>query len=239
MNLCANAAQAMERDGGVLAVEVDRVELDAEFTANHPNIKTGPYLKLTVTDSGHGMSPEVAERIFEPFFTTKRKGKGTGMGLSVVHGIVKNHGGTITVYSEPRKGSTFHVFLPVIEGEVADKARLNEELPLGTERVLFVDDEEAIVDVAKRTLILADDHELVRQHLRALLERHSDLEVVAEAADGQSGGRLAQDIHPELKARQPALRSLGISRQTEHGYTRRFLPTLCQGYEDPAAVCGR
>lgn len=98
------------------------------------------------------MSPEVMQRIFDPYFTTKEKGEGTGMGLAVAHGIVKSHGGAITVYSKPGKGSTFNVYLPRIEREVTGEPKAPRPLPTGHERILFVDDEQALVDIGKRML---------------------------------------------------------------------------------------
>lgn len=152
MNLCTNAAHAMQEKGGVLRVELIDVEIDSEFTITHPDIKPGPYIKLTVSDTGNGMPPEVLDRIFDPFFTTKGEGQGTGMGLSVVHGIVKSYGGTIKAYSEPGKGSTFKVFSPVIERVVEPEAREEKPIPKGTEHILFVDDELSLVNINKQIL---------------------------------------------------------------------------------------
>ncbi|MCP4694510.1 MAG: hybrid sensor histidine kinase/response regulator, partial [Desulfobacterales bacterium] len=152
MNLCTNAAHAMRTRGGVLDVKLQATQLDAEYTVNFPDLEPGPFVKLTVSDTGHGMSREVIDRIFDPFYTTKKKGEGTGMGLSVVHGIAKSHGGSITVYSEPGKGSTFNVFLPAIERRMAPKRRREAAVPGGTERILFVDDEEMLTDMTKQIL---------------------------------------------------------------------------------------
>jgi CheY-like chemotaxis protein len=126
--------------------------LDADFTAWHGDIALGQYIKLTVSDTGHGMTPEVLEKIFDPYFTTKEVGEGTGMGLSVVHGIVQNCGGTITVYSELSEGTTFNVFLPIIETKTEPQIAAEEPLPTGTERILFVDDEETLVDMGRQML---------------------------------------------------------------------------------------
>ncbi|MDY6953665.1 MAG: PAS domain S-box protein, partial [Thermodesulfobacteriota bacterium] len=117
MNLCANAGQAMEEKGGTLDVSLVDVELGSDFTVKHPGTRPGPYIKLTVSDTGHGMAPDVLGRIFDPYFSTKEPDEGTGLGLSVVHGIARSCGGTITAHSEPGKGSTFHVFFPVIESK--------------------------------------------------------------------------------------------------------------------------
>ena len=113
INLCANAAHAMKEDGGVLRISLDGVDFDASVP--HKDLSAGPYIKLSVSDTGKGITPEVAGRIFDPFFTTKGPDEGTGLGLSVVYGIVRSHQGAITVDSEPGKGSTFNVFLPRIE----------------------------------------------------------------------------------------------------------------------------
>ena len=138
MNLCTNAGYAMQETGGILEVSLTNVELDSHFTGHHPDTAPGPHIRLTVSDTGHGMTPDVVERIFDPFFTTKGPGEGTGMGLSVVHGIVKSFGGTITVYSESGKGSTFHVYLPIAE-DLKDEGETEaiELLPTGNERILI------------------------------------------------------------------------------------------------------
>jgi CheY-like chemotaxis protein len=152
MNLCTNASFAMQADGGVLEVSLNDVDLDADFAGQHPDVKPGKFIRLMVKDTGCGMTPEATERIFDPFFTTKKVGQGTGMGLSVVHGIIKSHGGTILVESSPGKGSAFSVFLPAIETEVADQANQAQLVITGNERILFVDDEDFQADIGKRML---------------------------------------------------------------------------------------
>ncbi len=150
MNLCTNAAHAMRENGGILDVSLEKVGNGTDLGVRFAGLSSGPYLKLAVSDNGHGMAPEVKERIFDPYFTTKEKGEGTGLGLAMVHGIVKSHGGTITVYSEPDMGSTFHVYLPIMETETEQEAGSEERVPTGSERILFVDDEQPIVDIAKQ-----------------------------------------------------------------------------------------
>ena len=152
MNLCTNASFAMQKEGGVLEVSLSDVDLDADFAKQHPDVKPGKFIRLIVSDTGYGMSPEVSERIFDPFFTTKKMGQGTGMGLSVVHGIVKSHGGTIIVESSPGKGSAFSVFLPAIESAVTDQVHQAQLVITGNERILFVDDEDFQADIGKRML---------------------------------------------------------------------------------------
>ncbi len=152
MNLCTNAAHAMRTKGGILGVKLWNTVVDASLVSRHPDLKEGPYVCLTVSDTGHGMDTALIERIFDPYFTTKGQAEGTGLGLAVVQGIVKSHGGAITVYSEPGLGSTFHVFLPRITREIPPEAQIVEVLPAGSERILFVDDEEALVELGKEML---------------------------------------------------------------------------------------
>jgi PAS domain S-box-containing protein len=152
MNLCTNAAHAMRDKGGILSVSLSNVKADAYLVSRHPDMKPGPYVRLTVGDTGHGVDPSILERIFDPYFTTKGPGEGTGMGLAVVQGIVKRHGGMITVHSEIGKGTTFHAFFPRIEQEIAPEAMVTEMLPTGSERILFVDDEKPLVDLGKGML---------------------------------------------------------------------------------------
>jgi len=152
MNLCANAAHAMREKGGTLEIALTDVELDSDFASTHPEIQPGDYQKLMVSDTGHGMTPEVMSRIFDPFFTTKPVDEGTGLGLSVVHGIVKDCGGTITVYSEPGKGTTFNLYFPIIKDKAEEKPGEYKIIPTGTERILVVDDEKAIIDISKKIL---------------------------------------------------------------------------------------
>jgi CheY-like chemotaxis protein len=152
INLCTNAAHSMTGKGGVLEVTVSKAELNDMFASSHPDVKPGEHLVLAVTDTGHGISPVFLDRIFEPFFTTKKRGEGTGMGLAVVHGIVKSCGGAITVYSEVGKGTTFKVFLPCCNGRADCEGAALTFIVKGSERILFVDDEPSIVAMAKRML---------------------------------------------------------------------------------------
>jgi PAS domain S-box-containing protein len=152
MNLCTNAAHAMRDKGGILSVSLSSVEADAYLVSRYPDLKPGPYVRLTVGDTGHGVAPSILERIFDPYFTTKGPGEGTGMGLAVVQGIVKRHGGMITVHSEIGKGTTFHALFPRIEQEIVPEATAAEALPTGSERILFIDDEEPLVDLGKGML---------------------------------------------------------------------------------------
>ncbi len=153
MNLCTNAGHAMREGGGVLDVSLSEVEIRAGDLADYLEMKPGTYVRLTVSDTGHGMPAEVLERIFEPYFTTKKEGEGTGMGLSVVHGIVKGHNGDIKVYSEQGKGTTFNVYLPCIEAKAqTDDSPVADQIPKGSGNVLLIDDEEKIIEVMVQML---------------------------------------------------------------------------------------
>jgi CheY-like chemotaxis protein/anti-sigma regulatory factor (Ser/Thr protein kinase) len=152
MNLCANAAHAMRETGGVLQIGLKDLSLDTEDVERYPGLEAGHYQALTVSDTGHGMDQTTIERIFEPFFTTKEKGEGTGMGLATVHGIVQNYGGAISVYSEPGKGTTFHLLFPKIETSGSNEHLSTTAIPGGKERILFVDDEEMLVHLGQRVL---------------------------------------------------------------------------------------
>jgi len=152
MNLGSNAGHAMQGRSGLLELELKRVQFDLKSAAEHPGLSPGPYLKLSVSDNGSGMSPEVLNRIFDPFFTTKEVSKGTGMGLAVVHGLVKSHGGAIAVQSAPGKGSRFDIYFPIVEQPVEPQVEAAPVLAMGNERILFVDDEEFLVNVGKQLL---------------------------------------------------------------------------------------
>lgn len=152
MNLCANAAHAMRAHGGVLSVSLSEVMVDAFLASRFPDLKPGPYLQLSVCDTGHGMDAAVMERIFDPYFSTKGPGEGTGLGLAVVQGIVKTHDGAINVYSEPGKGTTFNIFLPKNPEEEPSPVDVMEVFPCEGERILFVEDEETLADLGKEML---------------------------------------------------------------------------------------
>jgi PAS domain S-box-containing protein len=152
MNLCTNAFHAMEQEGGRLDVSLIPVEIEAADALLYQDITPGRYLKLTVADTGHGMDANTMSRIFEPYYTTKDVGMGTGMGLATVHGIVKKHGGDITVCSEQGVGTTFQVLLPVTEIEMKRDRDNSTSLPIGNEKILLVDDEKTLADLGKDLL---------------------------------------------------------------------------------------
>ena len=152
MNLGTNAGYAMGQSGGKLSVRLEEITLEEAFTRRHAGMRPGAYLRLTVSDTGQGIAPEHLSRIFDPFFTTKPKGEGTGMGLSVVHGIVTGLGGLITVDSRVGRGTCFQVYLPALQGPAVVDIAEAEKLPTGKEHVLFVDDEPFQTDMLKHML---------------------------------------------------------------------------------------
>lgn len=151
MNLCTNAAHAMRDRGGILDIEITRDSFTAD-SLPMPEMAPGDYVILRVSDTGVGMGPGVQEQIFDPFFTTKKEGEGTGLGLSVTYGIIKEHNGHITVDSTPGKGSTFTVYMPLIEDSAASDDEKDELPPGGRERILFVDDEDMLVELNRQRL---------------------------------------------------------------------------------------
>ncbi len=153
MNLCTNAAHAMQEHGGVLDISLTLVVLHKKNIKTYHNVSPGPYVQLKISDTGPGIDSRIIHRIFEPFFTTKEKGKGTGMGLAVVHGIVKDHGGDIVVQSQLGKGSEFTVLLPQVVSQSRKAKDDHYELPTGTEHVLLIDDEEMLLNLGKKMLI--------------------------------------------------------------------------------------
>lgn len=152
INLCTNAAHAMRNEGGILKIDVSEIELDNVTVAQFQKLEPGNYVKITVSDTGHGIDPSIKDKIFDPYFTTKGIGEGTGMGLSVALGIIKNHNGAISVYSEKEKGSCFKVFFPIVDDEIPDGKIAKEKTPTGNEKILLIDDEEALVEIGSNLL---------------------------------------------------------------------------------------
>jgi signal transduction histidine kinase/ActR/RegA family two-component response regulator len=152
MNLCTNASHAMMKSGGILEVKLDAIRIDIRQAEKIRNLKKGEYIRLTISDTGYGMDLKTKERIFEPFFTRKEVGLGSGLGLSVVHGIINNYGGAIEVESTPGKGTTFRIFLPKHSSEAFDSDKLDRKPLKGDEYILFVDDEPEITFLGKKML---------------------------------------------------------------------------------------
>ncbi|MGE0042093.1 MAG: PAS domain S-box protein [Vicinamibacterales bacterium] len=209
LNLAVNARDAMPR-GGQLTVETAETELDASYQQTHPDVAAGRYVRLSVTDTGCGMSPEVKARIFEPFFTTKSAGRGTGLGLATVYGIVRQSGGHIGLYTEVGQGSSFKIYLPIVTDgtEVESPAFDAAEVGRGTETILLVEDEEAVREFAVLALQARGYTVLTARHgqdaLRVFREQADrvDLLLTDVVMPGMSGRELAETLrttHPELR----------------------------------------
>lgn len=174
-NLVTNAWHAIGDKAGVVTVQLDNFQVDEDFSRTHPDLRPGPYLRLSVGDSGHGMSPDLLERIFEPFFTTKEPGTGTGLGLSVVHGLMKTFDGAITVYSQLGGGTKFNLYFPALEiGSTAVPAEVGNEPRGRGERILFVDDEPVLAMLGERFLTRLGYTPIVQTDPRSALASFHD-----------------------------------------------------------------
>jgi len=218
MNLAVNARDAMP-EGGQLTIETANLELDASYATPRVGARPGPHVMLAVTDTGHGMDEETRTRIFEPFFTTKGVGKGTGLGLSTVHGIVNQSGGTIWVYSEPGKGTTFKIYLPRTADDVEGLGGGGATTPpaSGSETILLVEDEQGVRDLVRDVLQARGYTILEARHgieALAVARRHRgpiDLLLTDVVMPRMGGPELAEC----LAARQPGLKVLYMSGYTE------------------------
>lgn len=225
MNLCTNAYHAMEEEGGRLSVRLSVISLDSETAIAYEDLTPGPYLQLTVEDTGEGISPSVMENIFDPYFTTKKKDKGTGLGLSVVHGIIKSHAGAISVDSRVGEGTTIKVLFPITEDTRDSQHQKSTSLPGGSEKILLVDDEKDLVTIGAQMLgKLGYDVTGIVGSTAALeiykkSPRRFDLVISDLNMPGISGDRLAlelMNIRPEL----PIILCTGFSERFDEGRAR-------------------
>jgi signal transduction histidine kinase/ActR/RegA family two-component response regulator len=218
MNLCTNAYHAMQETGGTLKVTLKEVDISYENTVKRVGMKIGRHLELTVKDAGHGMSPEVMERIFEPYFSTKERGKGTGLGLSVIHGIIKNHGGDISVNSQPGQGTTFNVYLPVVDDiDLEIEPVPTETATQGRERILLIDDEKQIIDIEQQILerlgykvTPKTDSQEALEEFAALPEKF-DLVITDMTMPKMTGDQLARKLM-EIKPDIPIILCTGFNK---------------------------
>lgn len=216
INLCGNAADAMRETGGTLTVSLDEYVQDEHSEPMYPNLNPGKYEMLTVADTGPGMARNVLDRIFDPFYTTKEQGKGSGMGLAVVHGAVKSHGGIIQVSSRIGAGTKFEVLLPVVEGLDPQEPVPVSELAAGHERILFVDDEPNLVEIGKKMLerlgYQVETRVSSREALKAVEEGEGpfDLVITDQTMPNMTGAELARAIL-KLKPDLPVILCTGYS----------------------------
>jgi PAS domain S-box-containing protein len=216
MNLLTNAVHSMEKSGGILEVCLDQVELDMSFTRHYANLEPGRYIKLTVRDTGHGISPQVMESIFDPYFTTKKIGKGTGLGLSVVYGIIKAIGGEISVQSDADSGTRFDVYLPEIISKSNKLPSKQEVIPKGKETILVVDDEPTLVRTNQLRLellgykIVAKTDSLEALEVFRATPDQFDLVITDMTMPKMTGETLAEEIM-KIRPDIPVILSTGYS----------------------------
>jgi CheY-like chemotaxis protein len=191
----------MDETGGLLEVTLDKVAMTSPTVFHDFELSPGPYLKLTIRDTGSGISPAIMDKIFEPYFTTKDQGRGTGLGLSVIHGIIKSHNGAITCRSVVNEGTTFEVFLPLIKSDAPKEAAGNKKpMPGGKERILYVDDEKVITDMAVRMLgnrgysVVSRSNSLDALELFRENSQEIDLVITDMTMPGMTGDRLASEL---------------------------------------------
>ena len=217
MNLCSNAAHAMGEKGGILEVNLEKIHLGGVDPLKYPGLTQGPYVKLTVSDTGQGIDQEIIGRIFEPFFTTKEVGEGTGMGLAMVHGIVKSYGGEVTVSSQPEQGTTFTILLPEFMGEVGTRTAATAPLPTGNDSILFIDDEEMLVNMSR---------EILKKLGYQVVAKTSSLEAlkIFQAQPGKFDLVITDQTMPHMT---------GMQLAQEFRHLRPDIPIiLCTGYSD-------
>jgi CheY-like chemotaxis protein/anti-sigma regulatory factor (Ser/Thr protein kinase) len=217
MNLCTNAQHAIGEQTGLLEVAVHNTEIDLTQKNDLIDLKVGSYVRISVKDTGYGMTTDVIHKIFDPYFTTKEKGVGTGLGLAVVHGIVKKYEGTIKVESEPGKGTTFHIYLPKVDCASPNNAEKPKTLMKGSERILFVDDEIMLVDVGQQILkrlgyeVVSRTSPIEALELFKAKPDHFDLVITDKTMPGMTGDALAKELL-SIRRNLPVILCTGYSQ---------------------------
>ena len=230
LNMYLNAWQAMPGGGG-LFLETSKVTLDADECRPH-HVAAGPFVKISVTDTGIGMDEATRWRIFDPFFTTKEIGRGTGLGLSSAYGIITNHGGMITVYSEIDCGTTFNIYLPHSDREIFQEAPPANDIDPGSETVLLVDDEQLIVDVGQamlaklgyRVIVAANGEQAV--DVISAAAHPIDLVILDMIMPGMDG----DETFDRLRALEPVLPIILSSGYALNGKAAAIMQKGCNGF---------
>jgi len=230
MNLYVNAWQAMP-EGGNLYLESRNVTLDRDHIKSF-SAEPGNYVRIAVRDTGTGMDQKTRQRIFDPFFTTKEMGRGTGLGLASVYGIIKNHGGFIDVYSEIGEGTTFNIYLPVLDQKIPEEKRLSSEILSGKEIVLLVDDEEIIAEIMEKALTLAGYRVLLARGGEEAIEVYKknqndiDLVVLDMIMPGMNGGK----VFNRLREINPGVKVILSSGYSIDGEASQIMARGCNGF---------
>lgn len=216
LNFCTNAFHAMEEKGGTLTISLKSKTITRDDLPSEQDVQPGEFIELSIGDTGSGMAPEVLEKIFDPYFTTKEIGKGTGMGLAIVHGIVRSCNGFVTCRSTPGEGTVFHVFIPVIADENVPAAEPAEFIQVGNERILFIDDEEILAEMGKAMLErLGYRVTIVKDSVAAISAFRNrpdefDLVITDQTMPGMTGIDLARRIL-EIRPGMPIILCTGYS----------------------------
>lgn len=230
LNLYVNAWQAMSGTGK-LFLETENVTLDEAYVKPY-GVNPGRYVKISVTDTGIGMDKATQQRIFDPFFTTREKSRGTGLGLASVYGIIKNHDGIVTVQSRKGKGATFNIFLPVTEKEVVREKELAQEMVLGTESVLLMDDEKAITEVGQKLLETLGYSVFLAKNGKEAIEAYENNKgkidiVILDMIMPEMGGG---ETYDRLKEIDPDIKVLLSSGYSIDGLAKTILAKGCNGF---------
>jgi len=232
LNLAVNSQHAMP-EGGRLTIETGNVTLDEEYCRTHLDVEPGEYVLLTISDTGHGMEKGVVDHIFEPFFTTKKPGEGTGLGLSMVFGIVKSHRGYIACYSEPRTGTTFKIYLPAMDTETEpDHETTLETLPGGTETILLVDDEKRMLDLGAEMLSSFGYHVVTAENGYEALDLYGNKKdeirlVILDMIMPRMGGK---ECLEKLLKTDPEIKVLIASGYSANGPTKEAVEAGARGF---------
>lgn len=227
MNLCTNAQHAMEDNGGILTIQIQRVLLEDQISEAQKHLQPGVYVELIISDTGTGIRPDLIDKVFDPYFTTKPQGKGTGMGLAIVHGLVHEYGGEITVESTLGKGTTFHVFLPVVEEAPVPDIEKPSQVVCGTARILFVDDEKLLAQMGKELLEPLGYKVTVREKSLEALSTFQDnpdafdIVITDQTMPDMTGTTLAQKIL-EIRKDIPIILCTGFSSLVDEDSAKKL-----------------
>jgi PAS domain S-box-containing protein len=232
LNLYVNAWQAMP-NGGDLYLETDNIRLDKDYIDTKPfSVKPGLYVKISITDTGIGMDQKIQQRIFEPFFTTKEVGQGTGLGLASAYGIIKNHGGFITCYSEVGEGSTFNIYLPAHAKKDTQSEKMVQEAVGGTETILLIDDEKMIIEVGRRMIESLGYAVVVAgkgdEALTLYRKRHDHIDlIILDMIMPHMGGK---EVFNRIKEINPKAKVLLSSGYSLNGQAQEIMAQGCNGF---------